>query len=163
MKIRPVKETDAQGILDIYTPYIANTAITFECDIPHLAEFKHRVNQTAARFPYFVAEDSGNIVGYAYASTYYDRTAYDWTAELSIYVRQDIRGKGVGEQLYTVLENALKEQGFVNLLACISLPNDASIHFHLKNGFKKVGFFEKIGYKLNQWHDIIWMQKRLIS
>lgn len=159
--IRPVEITDAQVIADIYAPYVTDTTITFEIEAPSADEFAQRITKTTKNFPYLVAEENGKLLGYAYASTYYARAAYDWTCELSIYLDRDVRGKGVGSLLYDALENKLAQRGIVNLLACISLPNDTSIAFHQKRGFSQVAHFPKVGYKFDKWHDIVWLQKRL--
>ncbi|HGD0586146.1 TPA: N-acetyltransferase family protein [Streptococcus agalactiae] len=163
MIIRPVLPSDAKELLAIYAPYVADTTITFEYDIPSISEFTNRIKNISKSFPYLVAEENGKILGYAYASTYYARTAYDWTCELSIYLDKDARSKKIGSQLYDTLEKELVNQGYVNLLACISLPNDISIAFHKKRGFNQVAHFPKIGFKFEQWHDIVWLQKRLKS
>ncbi|HGD3012361.1 TPA: N-acetyltransferase family protein [Streptococcus agalactiae] len=163
MIIRPVLPSDAKELLAIYAPYVTDTTITFEYDIPSISEFTNRIKNISTSFPYLVAEENGKILGYAYASTYYARAAYDWTCELSIYLDKDARSKKISSQLYDTLEKELVSQGYVNLLACISLPNDISIAFHKKRGFNQVAHFPKIGFKFEQWHDIVWLQKRLKS
>lgn len=161
MQIRSVKETDAAAIAAIYAPYVRETAITFEYDAPSAATMLERIQETTTKFPYLVAEIDGSVVGYAYAHTYYPRAAYDWTVEVSIYIDTSQRQAGLGTALYDTLEKQLKEQGFVNLLACISLPNDPSIAFHQKRGYKQVAHFEQVGYKFDRWYDIVWLQKSL--
>ncbi len=163
MIIRPVLPSDAKELLAIYAPYVTDTTITFEYDIPSISEFTNRIKNISKSFPYLVAEENGKILGYAYASTYYARASYDWTCELSIYLDKDVRSKKIGSQLYDTLEKELVNQRYVNLLACISLPNDISIAFHKKRGFNQVAHFPKIGFKFEQWHDIVWLQKRLKS
>lgn len=103
----------------------------------------------------------GKLWGYAYASTYYARAAYDWTTELSIYVAKEARGQGIGSALYTALEEELQARGYLRFLACIAVPNEASISMHEKRGYVQVAHFPKIGYKFNKWHDIVWMQKTI--
>lgn len=110
---------------------------------------------------YLVVEEDGRVLGYAYASTYYARTAYDWTTELSIYLHKDARGRGLGNQLYDALEEELEKRGFLRFLACIAVPNEASVAMHEKRGYVQVAHFPKVGYKFEQWHDIVWMQKIL--
>ena len=161
MIIRPVQLSDAETIRAIYQPYVTETAITFEVDVPTVQEFEKRITQTLAHFPYLVAEVDGKVVGYAYASTYYARAAYDWTTELSIYVAKESRGQGIGSALYTALEEELEARGYLRFLACIAVPNEASISMHKKRGYVQVAHFSKIGYKFNKWHDIVWMQKTL--
>lgn len=161
LKIRPVTLADAPELVRIYAPYVDDTTITFEYNVPTTEEFERRIEKTLKRFPYLVAEENGQVLAYAYASTYYDRSAYDWAVEVSVYVDQDYLGQGLGSRLYEALEAELEARGFLCFLACISLPNPASIALHEKRGYVKVAHFPKIGYKFDQWHDIIWMQKTL--
>ena len=161
MEIRLAKPSDARSLLDIYAPYVENTAITFEYEVPTIQDFAIRIEKTLEKYPYLVAEEDGVVLGYAYASTYYARAAYDWAVELSVYVSQDARGKGVGSKLYDALEDLLDQMGYVHFLACISLPNEASLALHRKRGYQQVAHFPKIGYKFNRWHDIVWLQKSL--
>ena len=161
LTIRPAKSSDAKAIQSIYAPYVEKTAITFEYEVPSVQEFENRINKTLENYPYLVAEENGQVLGYAYASTYYARTAYNWTTELSIYLHEDARGRGLGSQLYDALEEELKKRGFLRFLACIAVPNEASIAMHEKRGYVQVAHFPKVGYKFDQWHDIVWMQKTL--
>lgn len=161
IEIRPVQVSDAETLLEIYKPYVEQTAITFEYTLPSLQEFEERIRRVTEKFPYLVVEDGLDILGYAYASTYYGRTAYDWTVEVSVYISEQARGKGLGSLLYQSLEKALQDMGIKNCLACIALPNPSSIALHEKLGYHKVGHFKEIGYKFGEWHDTIWMQKRL--
>ena len=159
--IRPANLADAQAIQAIYAPYVEKTAITFEYEVPSVQEFEKRISNTIERYPYLVAEEDGQVLGQAYASTYYARTAYDWTTELSIYLNEDARGRGLGSQLYGALEEELEKRGFLRFLACIAVPNEASIAMHEKRGYIQVAHFPKVGYKFEQWHDIVWMQKTI--
>ncbi len=161
MIIRNAKPEDAAALLDIYTPYITDTIITFETEIPSVEEFQDRIAEVQEKFPYLVAEEDGEILGYAYAHPYYGRSAYAWTAELSIYIRQEARHAGLGTKLYDKLEKQLEAQNVLNFLACISVPNDASIAFHEKRGYELIGQFKKVGYKFKAWHDTVWMEKHL--
>lgn len=112
MIIRPVLPSDAKELLAIYAPYVTDTTITFEYDIPSISEFTNRIKNISKSFPYLVAEENGKILGYAYASTYYARAAYDWTCELSIYLDKDARSKKISSQLYDTLEKELVSQGY---------------------------------------------------
>ena len=161
MNIILANPSDAATLLAIYAPYVENTAITFEYEVPTIEDFTNRIEKTLGKYPYLVAEEDGVVVGYAYASTYYARAAYDWAVELSIYVSLDSRGQGVGTKLYDALEYLLDQMGYVHFLACISLPNEASLTLHRKRGYQQVAHFPKIGYKFNRWHDIVWLQKSL--
>lgn len=163
IEIRNAQVEDAANLVAIYAPYVEKTAITFETQVPTVEDFENRIKKTMKKFPYLVAIEEGQIVGYAYASTYYARAAYDWTVELSVYVQKEARGKGVGTLLYTALEEELTVRGFKNFLACIALPNPASIALHEKRGYEQVAHFKKVGYKFGTWHDIVWLQKSLVG
>lgn len=161
-RIRPVTEDDAQALLNIYAPYITDTTITFEDVIPSVENFKQRIHDISQNFPYLVAIDDDNkILGYAYAHLYGPRAAYAWTVEASIYVDKNFKGHGLGTELYQKLEDILKKQGVVNLMACITEENINSIKFHEKRGYKAVGTFHKVGFKFNRWLDVTWLQKDL--
>ncbi|CYW19313.1 GNAT family N-acetyltransferase [Streptococcus suis] len=161
--IRSTRIEDAADLVAIYAPYVEKTAITFETEVPTVEAFASRIEKTLEKFPYLVAVEEGKIVGYAYASTYYARAAYDWTVEFSVYVQKEARGKGIGNLLYTALEEELTARGFKNFLACIALPNPASIALHEKKGYQQVAHFKKVGYKFGTWHDIVWLQKSLVG
>ena len=159
VQIRNVTLNDVQELLDIYSYYVLNTTITFEYETPSMNEFTQRIQKITQKYPYLVATLDDEIIGYAYATSYKERAAYDWSVETTVYVKNDKHGLGIGKELYLHLEQALKEKNIVNMLACITYPNPKSIDFHTKFGFEKVGHFPKVGYKFNEWRDIIWMQK----
>ncbi|HFI0795187.1 TPA: N-acetyltransferase family protein [Streptococcus suis] len=161
--IRSARIEDAADLVAIYAPYVEKTAITFETQVPTVADFASRIEKTLKQFPYLVAVEEGQILGYAYASTYYARAAYDWTVELSVYVSKLARGKGIGSLLYDALEEDLTARGFKNFLACIALPNPASLSLHEKRGYEQVAHFKNVGYKFDTWHDIVWLQKSLVG
>lgn len=154
-------EDDAAELLSIYAPYVTGTAITFEYAVPSVEEFRSRLRKTLTRYPYLVALKDETIVGYAYASAFKDRAAYDLSAEPIVYVGQENWGEGIGKGLYQELEEILKEQHIVNLNACISYPNPGSVRFHECMGYTTVGHFTKCGYKLGRWWDMIWMEKTI--
>ena len=157
--IRKVTEADAQVLLDIYAPYVA-TPITFENEIPTVEEFARRIREIAAFYPYLVCEVEGRIVGYAYAHRQMERAAYQWNAELSVYIDAAFAGQGIGKQLYTRLIELLKQQ---TLYALITLPNEASIALHRSFGFQEVGVWRQTGYKCGRWHDVMWMDLHIAS
>ncbi len=161
MNIRPATVMDAPALLAIYTPYVENTVITFEHKVPSVAEFESRIRNTLSRYPYLVAENRNGIVGYAYASAFKERAAYAWSVETSIYVKEDCRKSGVGRALYRALEEILARQNVCNVCACIAWPNPDSEAFHETFGYKTVAHFNKSGYKLGNWVDMIWMEKEL--
>ena len=224
MKLRLATPRDAEALLEIYAPYVKQTAISFEYDVPSAAEFAERIEQTLQRYPYLLAYVSdeaacaddernenfkisasaagaeseilpadeardctsaakqngvnlivatkqsgvnlkhGQILGYAYASVFKERAAYDWSAECSVYVSQNVRAFGIGRLLYETLQRALKAQNIANMNACIACGddeylNDASVRFHERMGFRFIGRFERCAYKFGRWYDMAWMQK----
>lgn len=161
IKIREVQPADAAEILAIYRPYVENTPITFEYEVPSVAEFRQRIETTLSRYPYIAAIQEGRIIGYAYAGVYKGRSAYDWSCEVTVYLQQETAAKGVGTMLYQKLEQILQKQGVVNLTACITEGNQRSVGFHEKFGYQTVGRFPKIGYKFSRWYDVVWLQKEL--
>lgn len=163
IEIRSARLEDAADLVAIYAPYVEKTAITFETEVPTVEAFASRIEKTLGKFPYLVAVEEGKLLGYAYASTYYARAAYDWTVELSVYIQQEVRGKGIGSMLYDALEEELIVRGFKNFLACIALPNPASVSLHEKRGYEQVAHFKNVGYKFGSWHDIVWLQKSLVG
>ncbi|NHM16609.1 GNAT family N-acetyltransferase [Eggerthellaceae bacterium zg-887] len=168
LTIRPASPADAEALLDIYAPYVRDTAVTFEYDVPSLAEFRRRIETTLVRHPWLVAEQTGVICGYAYAGPFKGRAAYDWSVETSVYVRRDLRGGGVGSALYRELERISQAQGIVNLYACIACTDaeddrltNASIAFHERRGYRLAGAFPHCAYKFDRWYDMVWMSKQL--
>ena len=123
MNIRKAAVADTKSLLKIYAPYVDHTAITFETEIPTEEEFAHRITQTLQHYPYLIAEENGVILGYAYATAYKTRAAYDWTAEVTVYIDREVKAKGIGTMLYHHLESELKKQNIVNLTACITAGN----------------------------------------
>ena len=159
--IREAVLGDAAALLDIYAPYIKDTVITFEYDVPTAEEFAARIGETAALHPYIVCERGGQIVGYAYAHRIRERAAYDWAAELSIYLAPEAQGQGVGTALYQCLTDLLVLQQMRVLYGCVTLPNGKSQKLHEKLGFSLVGVWHGSGWKRNGWHDVGWFEKRI--
>lgn len=166
--IRSVKLEEAEKLLRIYTPYITDTAITFEYDVPSVEEFEDRIIKIKEKYPYLVAESDGEILGYAYAAAFHPRAAYSRCVEMAIYLKMDARRQGIGQKLYEELEVRLKEQGILNLYACIGYApvedeylTNASVRFHEKMGYKINGRFTKCGYKFGRWYDMVWMEKMI--
>ena len=161
MPLRLVTPADAPAILAIYTPYILNTAITFEEAVPTEEEFARRVRSVLEQYPYLAMEENGEILGYAYASRVRSRAAYDWSAELSVYVRQDCRGRGVGRRLYGCLLELLTLQHVHLAYGVVALPNEESHGLHMALGFRLLERFPEMGYKMGSWWDIGWYEKVL--
>ncbi len=159
---------NAATLREIYLPYVRTTAVTFELEDPTLEDFTERVRKTLERYPYIVAVEEGEIVGYAYASAFRPRAAYLHSIETSIYMRMDYRGKGVGRRLYETLAKLLVLQNVFNMEACIAHCDPADEYvpatsrlFHERLGFKLVGKFNKCAHKFGRWYDMIWMERSL--
>ena len=166
VRVRVAGPGDVPALLAIYAPYVERTAITFECEVPSEEEFAARMRAVQARHHYLVAERGGEPVGYAYAGPFVGRAAYDWAAETSIYVDMACRRQGVGGALHTALEGVLREQGILNMEACIAVPVEPDEHltrnsqeFHAHMGYRLVGEFERCGCKFGRWYDMVWMEK----
>ena len=142
--IRTAAADDAAALLAIYAPYVEQTAITFEYKVPSLEEFRRRIIHTLQRYPYLVAEENGEILGYAYTSPFGERTAYSWAVETSIYLRQDVRGKGLGKRLYQSLEDISRAQHVQSQYACIAYPDADDAHLTGNS----VAFHTHLGYTL---------------
>lgn len=166
IKIERVTTADAAELLSIYEPYVQNTAISFEYEVPSLSEFQDRIKTISAILPYIKATQNGEILGYAYADFFKSRKAYDWSVEVTIYIKQEARRSGIGKLLYHALEQSLQRIDILNINACIAVPKEGDPHltnasqfFHEKMGFHLVGTFHNSGYKFNTWYDMIWMEK----
>jgi L-amino acid N-acyltransferase YncA len=159
--IRLATPADAAPILAIYTPIVRETVISFELDPPTLAEMEQWISQTLQYWPWLTAEDSSGLVGYAYASQHRTRAAYQWSVDVSAYVRPDQHRQGIGRALYSRLLRLLPLQGYYNAYAGIALPNPASVRLHEAMGFRPVGVYQQVGYKLGAWHDVGWWQLSL--
>jgi phosphinothricin acetyltransferase len=154
--IRPARVKDAGDIAAIYTPIVEGTAVSFEVEPPTDEEMQRRIAGAGERFPWLVCESGGSILGYAYACPHRVRPAYRWSVEVSVYVRADSRRRGIARGLYTSLIKILELQGYRNAYAGITLPNPPSVALHELMGFKPVGVYHEIGYKLGAWHDVGW-------
>ena len=161
IKLRIATKEDGAALAAIYAYYVENTAITFEYVAPSADEFGDRIAHKLEKYPYIVAEENGRAVGYAYADMYRERAAFNWSCELSVYVDKNETGKGIGKRLYGALEELLRLQGFVSVVASITYPNEASVSLHEKMGFTHLGTMHDIGYKLGRWLDLMWFEKRI--
>ena len=164
--VRDVKITDAQELLEIYSYYVLNTAITFEIAIPTLEEFENRIRDISNKYSYVVIEANNEILGYAYAHILKDREAYKNSVETTIYLKNGYTKLGLGKLLYLELEKRLHKLGVTNLYACITKPDipdkyvdNNSEEFHKRMGYNTVGLFHKCGMKFNTLYNVIWMEK----
>ena len=169
MRIRTASPRDGAALLKIYGPYVERTAITFEYRVPSVEEFSGRIERTLKQYPYFAAEFEGELVGYAYAGPFHEREAYDWAVETSIYVAWDQRKMGIGRRLHDALETALREQGILNMNACVACPCGeadeyltwSSLEFHRRLGYRLVGEFRQCGYKFGRWYNMAWLERHI--
>ena len=161
MPVRIAKMEDVPRIREIYAPYVEKTAYTFEYTVPTVEEFAKRFQDITRQFPWLVWEEDGRVLGYAYACAPFERAAFSWCAEPAIYLCPEARGRGIGRALYETLENYLKRQGYLVSYALITTSNTGSVAFHEAMGYQKTAFLPNCGFKLEGWHGIIWMEKRL--
>jgi L-amino acid N-acyltransferase YncA len=154
MNTRPVKLADAEQIAEIYNFYVLNTHHTFETEPISFEEMQNRIGDIVKNYPYFVGEKDGKILAYAYAAQYKSRCAYKSSVEVSVYVKNGTKGKGVGRKLYERLFEELEQTDVHAIIAGIALPNDASIRLHEKFGFEKVAHFREVGFKFYKWIDV---------
>lgn len=166
--IRSATLDDCRKILEIYSYYVTNTAISYEYTVPSYEEFRQRIAATLEKYPYFVLEKEGEILGYSYAAPFKTREAYRYSVETTIYLKNGLQKKGLGKLLLSALEKELAERGFTNANACIAFtePDDEylnrnSMEFHSHMGYSLVGRFHKCAYKFGRWYDMIWMEKHI--
>jgi len=161
--IRCVRLDDAEAIAAIYAPIVERTMISFEEVAPSVDEFRARIEQIAKIWPWLVFDDGSGVLGYVYASQHRSRAAYRWSVDVSAYVREDARGRGLARSLYEALFRVLTAQGYHRAYAGIGLPNDASVGLHRALGFTAVGVYREVGYKFDAWHDVSWWERPLGS
>jgi len=162
-RIRSIEVSDAPAVLDIYAPFVSDSATSFEIVPPDVPEVERRIMDLRARYPWLVFESDGNVLGFAYASPHRARQAYQWSVDVSVYINSHSQHRGIGRALYTALFALLRRQGYFNAYAGISLPNQASLGLHESLGFTRIGIFERTGFKFGQWHDVVWLQLRLLE
>ena len=158
--LRFAVEGDIPAILDIYAPYVLNTAYSFEYTVPTPEEFTQRFRDYTQQFPWLVWEEDGQVLGYAYASRPWGRAAYSWNAEISIYLSPRIHGRGIGRKLCAVLEEILWRQGYRCIYSVITSDNQGSIDFHKKIGYTFVAAFPGCGHKFGKVLGTVWLEKR---
>ena len=166
MSIRTVRPEDAKNLLDIYAYYVEETAISFETEVPSVEEFKIRIEEILKSYPYIVACDNDELLGYAYLHPFVGRKAYELSAETTIYLNPVKKKMGIGKKLYSVLEDIAKAQNIINLYSCIGYVdvedeylNNNSAEFHEHMGYRMVGKFENCGHKFGRWYHMVWMEK----
>ncbi|WP_422133976.1 GNAT family N-acetyltransferase [Endozoicomonas sp. ALD040] len=157
--IREVEDGDIQRIVEIYNHYVRNTAFTFEEEEVSLSDVDLRVKKIKSNgLPWLVLINDSDVVGYAYASKWHDRSAYRFSVEATIYLDPNFQSNGLGSTLYKQLLNELQSKKIKTVIGCITLPNEKSIALHEKLGMNKVAHFKKVGFKFNQWQDVGYWQ-----
>jgi phosphinothricin acetyltransferase len=162
LALRVARPEDAAGVLAIYAPIVRASAITFELEAPEEPAMQERIAATLARWPWLVGEQDGALLGYAYATSHRERAAYRWCVEVSVYIHERARRSGLARALYGALFPLLARQGFVNAYAGITLPNAPSVALHEALGFRHLGVYPRIGFKLGGWHDVGWWERALM-
>ena len=162
-RIRSIELSDAEAVRDIYAPFVSDSATSFETEPPDTTAIQQRIRDLTGQYPWLVFEADGKVLGYAYASSYRARKAYQWCVEVSVYVHDKARKCGVGRALYLSLFDVLRRQGYANAYGGITLPNPASVGLHESLGFTTIGVYSRVGYKFGHWHDVIWLQLRLLE
>ena len=160
MRLRAATPDDAAAIAEIYAPYVAASAVSFETEPPGAEAMRARIEAGGLLYPWIVAEQEGGaILGYAYAARFRERPAYRFTVETTVYLRSDACGRGLGAELYAPLLAVLEAQGFTQAIAAITLPNDPSARLHERLGFAPAGVYRQVGWKLGAWHDVgLWQR-----
>lgn len=150
--IRTARAEDAADIQAIYAPFVQETSVSFETVPPSVETMAARISSNLARHGYFVAQSDAGILGFAYASPYRPRPAYDRTAEVSVYLAPQAQGRGLAQALYRALFAHLAARGFHTAVAIVTLPNPQSAQLHERCGFAHVGSLQDVGRKFGQWH-----------
>lgn len=159
--IRMALVSDVPEMLKIYAPYVENTTVSFEYTVPDTEEFERRFHTYTRQFPWLVYERDGRVLGYAYGSAPFERQAYGYCAEVSIYLAQEAMGRGVGAGLYAALERILCLQGYQVVYSLVTSENSRSLRFHEKQGYRLFAAFDRCGYKFGRWLGVNWLEKRL--
>ncbi len=160
MRIRFAQEKDAAALLEIYKQYI-DTTITFEYELPSKEEFRRRIREYSKEYPYFICTEHGKCVGYVYAHRAQERAAFQWNAELSVYLDKNYHDKGVGSILYEMMFEILAKQGVKTVYGLVTTPNPKSVKLHERTGFQLAGTYHNTGFKANQWCDLLLYEKRI--
>ena len=160
--VRLAEPADGAGVQAIYAPIVRDTAISFEVDPPSVEEMSRRISTTLELWPWLVCADGGTVLGYVYASRHRERAAYRWSVDVTAYIHESARRRGVGHALYSALLALLAVQGYHRAYAGITLPNEASVGLHEALGFTPSGVYPAVGWKLGDWHDVGWWQRTIL-
>lgn len=152
--VRLAHPGDAAAVAAIYAPSVTRAATSFELTAPSPDDIADRIAAGSPHAPWLVLVRDGEIAGYAYASRHRERAAYQWSVDVTAYVREDARGSGVGKRLYGALFDVLVRLGYFQAFAGIALPNAASVALHESMGFAPIGVYRQVGFKHGRWHDV---------
>lgn len=155
------RSEDGPALAEIYRPYVLETAISFEDAPPTASEMSSRITATLAAYPFLVFEEGGEVLAYAYGSAHRARAAYRWSVDVTVYAARHVHGRGIGRRLYRDLLDRLTRQGFHSAFAGIALPNAKSVGLHEAMGFRHLGAYQEVGFKLGRWHDVGWWRLSL--
>lgn len=158
--IRLATSADIAQMLGIYAPYVEHTTFTFEYAVPTHDAFLQRFETYTQQLPWLVWEENGEVLGYAYGSLPFERAAYAWCAEVSVYLAPGVHGRGIGKKLYAALEEIIWRQGYRVIYALITSENTGSLAFHEKAGYRFSASFPGCGLKFGRWLGVVWMEKR---
>ncbi len=161
MAIRKASVQDVPAMLAIYDHFVRDTAVSFEYETPTAEEFSCRLSEHIAVYPWLVWEEDGRVLGYAYAGRVFERAAYAWNAEISCYLAEEIRGRGIGRQLYAAVEDILRRQGVRKVYAVVTAANESSAAFHKAIGYREALTYTDVGFKQGKWYDVVWLEKLL--
>ena len=161
MEVRDATTADAEACRAIYAPYVERTAITFEEEVPSVEEMAQRISRAQERYAWLVLADRGELCGFAYARPFAPRSAYRWSCETSVYVAPEHHQSGGGRRLYAALLERLTDRGYRNAFSGLTIPNAASAGLHRAMGYVETGVYRRVGFKLGQWHDVVWLQRSL--
>jgi L-amino acid N-acyltransferase YncA len=156
--IRLATDADAAAVAAIYGPHCDSSPVSFETQAPSAEEMAQRIRGITAEWPWLVLDTGASVAGYAYASRHRERAAYRWAVDTAVYVSPHHQRRGVGRALYAALLDILRQQGYFKACAGITLPNLASVGLHEAVGFRLVGVYRGIGYKLGSWRDVAWYE-----
>lgn len=159
--LRPVSPGDARGILDVYAPFIENTTVTFEIEVPTQSQFAQRIEHVSSGYPWIVCLSGDRIVGYAYAARHAERAAYGFSANLSVYVDPEFSRRGLGRMLCREILDLSRKMGVCHMFSAVTVPNEPSFALHKALGFEQCGWFSRAGRKFGAWRDLAWFELEL--
>jgi phosphinothricin acetyltransferase len=161
--VRPARAADMAAVQAIYGHHVRHGLASFEDDAPTIEEIIRRWQDVVAKqLPYVVAEAAGEVLGYAYAGPYRSRPGYRYTLENSVYVREGVQQRGVGQAVMRVVLAECEARGYRQMIAVIGdSANEGSIRLHERLGFQRVGLLTAVGYKFGRWVDSVLMQRAL--